>query len=153
MHMPYLSGLVRIPQSGPAFYTFAGEKSVATILLAPGEGLSKKWRRFAEKHEIISCAVRADFESAPPPEAFHQITLRWAIYSADCITIWSAPFPQFARDFRQDGFQAVENGARFLTTIETNELRAPEWAASIQRWKRKATHVRIYGPEIVGGLQ
>jgi len=55
------------------------------------------------------------------------------------------------------GFFAIRQlgagGARFLTTIETSEGRAAEWAAFLKRWKRKATPVRVFGPEIAGGVQ
>jgi hypothetical protein len=145
---------INIPQCGAELYTLAGEaKPVAAVLLAPGGGLTKRHRRLAEAHDVVSCSIRADLENSPSPDAFDRITLRWAIYSADLIALWSAPFPQRADRLRRDYFQAVETGARFLTIIETNERCEPAWTAFIQRWKRKATPARTYAPEIVGGVE
>ena len=145
-----LSGIIEIPQSGARLYSLVGnEKTVASILLAPGDGLNRKRRRFAERHEFIGCTVRADLGWPISPDAFHQTTLRWALYSADLVQIWSAPFPQRADDLGCDILAAVEAGSRFHTTSETTERDAPDWYRFIQRWKRTGTPVRPYGPEIM----
>jgi hypothetical protein len=150
----YLSALVEIPQSGSAFYTLAGTaKNVATIFLAPGEGLSKKWRRIAEEHEHVICSIRADLGRSVSPDKFHRPTLLWALSSADEIYLWSASFSDRADEFKWDGIGSAAGGKRFQTTIETNPEDAPTWFHWVQRWKRKAALVRVYGPEIKGSVQ
>jgi hypothetical protein len=145
-----LSGIIEIPQSGVRLYSLVGKaKTVASILLAPGDGLNRRRRRFAESHEFIGCTVRADLGRPISPDAFHQTTLRWALYSADLIEVWSAPFPQLADDLCRASLAAVDAGSRFLTTIETTERDAPAWLRYVERWKRKGTPVRAYGPEIM----
>jgi hypothetical protein len=154
MDISKLIGIFTIPQSGCSFATIAGEaNTVAQVILAPGDGLGKYHRRLAEAHPVVMCAVRGDLEPPAAPDAFHRTTLRWALYSADYIAIWSAPFPEFYDDVGRAGMQAVDDGRWFLVTIETTAERAPEWAAFVQRWKRKTTPVRVYGPEIAGGVQ
>ena len=148
MHLSHLSGIIEIPQSGAEFYTLAGEaKTVAQIFLAPGGGLSRYHRQLAEAHPFVSCNLRGDSDvrwPAPSPEDFHQATLRWAIRGADYIAIWSATYPQCADDVGRWGVGAADEGAHFVTTIETNEDRAPEWAALIERWKRKDRPVALF---------
>jgi hypothetical protein len=149
-----LSGILDIPQSGARLYSLAGNaKTVASVLLAPGNGLNKQSRRLAEAHEFVGCTVCADLGRPISPEDFHKTTLCWAIYRADFIALWPAYFPQRADELRRDFFQAVEAGARFVTIIETDERCASAWAAFVQHWKQKATLVRFYGPEITGRVQ
>src|SRR5262249_28057175 len=134
------AGILKIPQWGAEFYTLAGAANiVAKVFLAPGGGLSKRHRRLAEAHPIVSCTIRADVEpwrAAPSPDEFDRVTLRWAIYGASRIAIWSAPFPQFVEEVGMWSERAVEEGARFRTTIETTAARAPDWANIVRRWKQ-----------------
>lgn len=155
MHLSHLSGIIEIPQSGAEFYTLAGEaKTVAQIFLAPGAGLSRYHRELAEAHPFVSCSLRGDPEGArpaPSPEEFHQATLRWAIRGADRIAVWSATYPQCADDFGRWGVGAANAGARFITTIETTEDRAPEWVALVARWKRKSCAVEMFSTATTEG--
>jgi hypothetical protein len=154
MFISNLSGIIDIPQSGARLYSLVGNaKTVASILLAPGDGLNRKRRRFAETHDFIGCTVRADLGRPISLDAFHRTTLRWAIYSADLIQVWSAPFPQRADDLRRDSLAALDGGARFQTTIETTEQDAPDWLRFIKRWKRKATPIRVHGPEVMEAVR
>ena len=157
MHVSNLTGIIAIPQTGAAIYTMAGPaKTLAAILIAPGAGLSRRHRRLAEAHPLVSCSIRGDSEtgrSAPAPDDFHQITLRWAIFGANRISIWSAPFPQCADDHARWGIGAANDGARFVTTIETTEERAAEWSALVDRWKRKTAIVRVFDSAIAGGVR
>jgi hypothetical protein len=157
MQPSYLNAIVPLPQSGAQFLTIVGEaKTLAEVLLAPGDGLSRYHRQMAEAHPLVQCSVRGDPDGiglAPFPEHFDQTTLRWTIDNADHIAIWSAPYPQRCDDLRRWFICAVNAGARFITTIETNEDRASEWVDLVERWKRKTTSVRVFGPEIVGGVQ
>lgn len=151
-----LSGIIEIPQFGAEFYTLAGEaKTLAIVLLAPGDGLSRNHHRLAEAHPLVMCSILGDPEggAAPLPEQFHQVTLRWALCNADKIAIWSAPFPQRGDDVARWGIDVANAGAHFVTTIQTSEERAAEWVALIERWKRKATPVQIFGFETTGGVQ
>ena len=129
------------------------EKTVASILLAPGDGLNRKRRRFAERHEFIGCTVRADLGRSISPDAFDQTTLRWSLYSADLVQIQSAPFPQRADDLGRDILAAVDAGPRFQTTIETTERDAPDWFRFIEPWKRTGMPVRACGPEIMEAVR
>ena len=125
-YLDLLHALVSPPQSGAQFHTIVGAaKTLAVVFLAPGDGLSRA-------------------HLAALPEHFHEITLRWMIHSADNIAIWSAPCPQRSDDMWKWDTDAVNAGAHFLTTIETNEDRAPEWAALIERWKRKSCRVVLF---------
>lgn len=157
MHLSHLSGIIEIPQSGAEFYTLAGEaKTVAQVFLAPGGGLSLYHRQLAESHPFVSCSLRGDAEAgrpAPSPEDFHQATLRWAVRGADHIAIWSATYPQCADDFGRWGVGTANDGARFITTIETTEERATEWAALAARWKRKSCTVKMFSTATTGGIQ
>src|SRR5271156_2552716 len=142
------SAIVPPPQSGAQLRTIVGEaKTLAAVLLAPGAGLNRYHRRMAEAHPLVQCSVRGDPEGiglAPLPEHFDQTTLRWTIDNADHIAIWSAPYPQRCDDVWRWGIGVVNAGARFVTTIETNEDRAPEWADLVERWKRKACPVELF---------
>jgi hypothetical protein len=137
-----LSGILEIPQSGARLYTIAGgAKTVAVIAIAPGGGLSSKWRRFAERnHEFIGCTVRADLGRPISPDVFHRTTLLWAIYSADLIQVSASS--QRVHDF-SDALAAADAGSRFHTTIETTEQDAPDWLRFIEGWRRNATPVRV----------
>jgi hypothetical protein len=137
-----------VPQSGAFFGTMIGEaKTIATILLSPGGGLSREDRKFALAYPLVSGSVRGDLQHAPSPGDFHQATLRWMIDNASDIAVWSAPFPQFADDVAEWGIAAASNGARFTLTIETVAEKAAEWADLVRRWKRRAASVRFFGPE------
>ena len=137
-----------LPESGAEFYTFAGEANIlATVILAPGGGLSKRHRKLAMAHPLVSFNVRGDWQRAPSPADFDPITLRWGISNASDIAVWSAPFPQFADDFAE--WRDAAAGARFVMTIETTIERAAEWADLVRRWKRRAASVRFFGPESV----
>jgi hypothetical protein len=81
------------------------------------------------------------------PADFHAATLRWAIKSADLIDIWSAPGTQFADEKCDADTQAVEDGAKFLLTIETAAVAAAEWAAFVRRHKRADAKLVFYGPK------
>jgi hypothetical protein len=154
MPIHYLSGLFEIPQTGPAFYTLVGEaKTGAAIALGPGDGLSKKWRRFAESHEHVSCTIRADLGRLTSPDEFHRPTLLWALRSADQILLWSAPFPDLLDELGRDIVESAAAGVRFQTTIETNPDDVPTWFRWAQRWKRKTARLQVYGPAIEGGVQ
>jgi hypothetical protein len=154
MSIHNLSGIFEIPQSGARLYSVVGKaKTVASILLAPGDGLNRKRRRFAERHEFIGCSVRADLGRPISPDAFHRTTLLWALYSADLIHVWSAPFSQRSDDLGRDALADVNTGSRFLTTIETTEPEAPAWLRYVERWKQSATPVRVYGPEIMEAVR
>jgi hypothetical protein len=148
MQLSYLSGIIEIPQFGAEFYTLVGEaKTVAQIFLASGGGLNRHHRRLAAAHPFVLCNVRGDSETGLParlPAAFNQTTLRWAVYSADRIAIWCAPFPQRADDVGRWGVEEANAGARFITTIETAKGRAPEWVAFVERWKRKTCRVKAF---------
>jgi hypothetical protein len=61
--------------------------------------------------------------------------------------------PQIAENLVRCAICALDQGARFLTTIETTEERARQRAASVRRWKRKATPVRVSVPEIAEGVR
>src|SRR5262245_32150983 len=141
------AGILKIPLWGSEFYTIAGPADIiGQVLLAPGRGLTKQHRRLAEAHPIISCSIRADAEpwrAAPSADEFHPITLRWGIYSANKIAIWSAPFPQFAEEVGMWSERAVDEGARFRTIIETTAARAADWANVVRKWKRRATEVQF----------
>lgn len=129
---------------------------LAVVLLAPGGGLSRAQRRMAEALPRVECTLRGypdGAESAPLPEHFHETTLRWTILSADKIAIWSAPHPQLIDDVALWNISAVNAGSRFITTIATTEERAPEWAALIERWKRKSTPVELFSAKVAGGMQ
>jgi hypothetical protein len=147
-YLDVVNALVPPPQSGAQFRTIVGEaKTLAVVFLAPGTGLNRAHRRMAEAHPLVQCSVRGDPDGiglAALPEHFHEITLRWMIHSADNIAIWSAPCPQRSDDMWKWDTDAVNAGAHFLTTIETNEDRAPEWAALIERWKRKSCRVVLF---------
>jgi len=146
-----------VPQSGAFFGTMSGEaKTVATILLAPGGGLSSYQRGRALAHPFVSCSVRGDSETwrpAPSPDDFNRTTLLWAIDNASGIAIWSAPFPQFADDVARWGIDAANSGARFILTIETAAGRVAEWAALARRWKRRAASLRFFGRETAEAVQ
>jgi hypothetical protein len=139
-----------IPHWGAEFYTICGEaKTLAKVLLAPGDGLSRHHRRLAEAHPLVKCSVRADWEAwrpAPPPDAFHRVTLRWAIENASHIVIWSAPFPEYAEEVGNWHDKAIQEDARFVVTIETTPGRANEWISLVQRWKRRSAAFRVFGP-------
>jgi hypothetical protein len=140
-----LNGILDISQSTARFYSNAEEvNSLAVIAIIPGSGLSSRWRWLAEKHKATRCVVLADLGRPISPDTFHQTTLRWAIYSADLIQIWSA-LSQRVHDF-SDALAAADAGARFQTTIETTEQDAPDWLRFIERWQRKAASVKVYGP-------
>ena len=143
-----------LPESGAFFATIAGEaKTIAQVLLAPGDGLSSYHRDLALEHSLVSFSVRGDWERAPAPADFHRATLRWAINNATDIAVWSAPFPQFKDDVVLWGETAVNNGARFLLKIETTAQRAAEWAALVRRWKKPAASIRFFGPESAETVQ
>jgi hypothetical protein len=147
-YLDVVNALVPPPQSGAQFRTIVGEaKTLAVVFLAPGDGLNRAHRRMAEAHPLVQCSVRGDPDGiglAALPEHFHEITLRWMIHSADNIAIWSATYPQCADDVGRWGVGAANEGAHFVTTIETNEDRAPEWAALVARWKRKSCRVVLF---------
>lgn len=152
-----LHALVPPPQSGAQFRTICGQtKALAQVLLAPGSGLSRAHRQMAEAHPLVRCLVRGDPEGdglAALPEHFHKSTLRWMIHRADNIAVWSAPFPKRAEDVWRWDAESLGAGMRFLTTIETNEDRAPEWVALIDRWKRKVCSVEVFSGQAAGGIQ
>jgi hypothetical protein len=154
-YLDVVNALVPPPQSGAQFRTIVGEaKTLAVVFLAPGGGLSRYHRRLAEAHPLVQCSVRGDPDGiglAALPEHFHEITLRWMIRQADNIVIWSAPYPQCADDVGRWGVGAANEGAHFVTTIETNEDRAPEWAALVARWKRKSCPVKMFSTETTRG--
>ena len=151
-----LHALVPPPQSGAQLRTICGHaQTLALVLLAPGSGLNRAQRRLANAHPLVRCSVRGDPEGsglAALPEHFHQTTLRWMIDSADRIAVWSAPCPERADDVRQWDADSINAGERFLTTIETNEDRATEWVAFINRWKRKVCSVELFSTR-TGGIQ
>jgi hypothetical protein len=102
----------------------------------------------ADAHPFVDCVIRAESDGirgAPAPEAFDAVTLRWAISSADYIGVWSAPFPKFANDVARWGIRAADEGAHFITKIETSESSAVQWLTFVERWKRAATVVRVFG--------
>jgi hypothetical protein len=138
-----------IPQSGAELFTISGEaRTLASVLLAPGDGLSDHHRRLAEAHPVVEYSVRADYGTSrpsPSPDAFHHGTLQWAIGGATHIVIWSAPYPQHADEVAMWGMRAVEDGARFVTTVETTPERSHEWMELVQRWKRPSAIVRVFG--------
>lgn len=106
----------------------------------------------AEAHPVVQCSVHGDREGdglAALPEHFHKSTLQWMIDRADKIAIWSAPCPQRSEDV------AAWWGIRvhFGTLIETNEDRAAEWVAFIDRRKHKTCSVELFSTETVGGIQ
>jgi hypothetical protein len=145
-----------VPASGASLNTIVGEaKTIAQVLLAPGAGLSKRHRDFAlaPPHDLVSAAVRGDWERAPSPGAFHQATLRWAVKNAVHITVWSAVYPHFADDIARCDIDAANNGARFLLRIETVAEKAAEWADIVRRWKRPAASVRFFGPVSAEAVQ
>ena len=156
-YLDLLHALVPPPQSGAQFRTIVGEaKTLAVVFLAPGDGLNRAHRRMADAHPLVQCSVRGDPDGiglAALPEHFHETTLRWMIHNADYIAIWSAPYPQRCDDVQRWGIGAANADAHFVTTIETNEDRAPEWAALVERWKRKATPVKMFSAEQKGGVQ
>jgi hypothetical protein len=137
-----------IPESGASFSTIAGEaKTIAKVFLAPGDGLSRRHRNLALLHPRVIFTVRGDWQRAPSPKDFHQVTLRWGIDNADSIAIWSAPFPAFSDAFTEWRLTAVDTGARFVSMIETTIDRAAEWAALVWRWKRRSVSIQFFGPE------
>lgn len=148
-----MHALVPPPQSGAQFRTIAtDEKMLALVLLAPGGGLSNAHRRMAEAHPFVQCSVRGDLDDtagAALPEHFHKTTLRWMLDRADKMAIWSAPFPQRADDVREWWKIRVHFG----TLIETNEDRAREWLAFVNRWKRRTCSVEMFSAQSVGGIQ
>ena len=109
-------------------------------------------RRMAEAHPFVQCSVRGDLggvAGAALPEHFHKTTLRWMLDRADKMAIWSAPYPQRADDVREWWKIRVHFG----TLIETNEDRAREWLAFVNRWKRKTCSVEMFSAQSVGGIQ
>jgi hypothetical protein len=152
-YLDLLHVLVPPPESGAQFRTLASDaKMAALVLLAPGDGLSNAHRRMAEAHPFVECSVRGDPDGgapAPFPEQFHKSTLRWMIERADKIAIWAAPYPQRADDVREWWNIRVHFG----TLIETNEDRAPEWQAFINRWKPKNCSVEMFSSHVAGGIQ
>lgn len=147
-----LAALINIPQSGAELYTIAGEaNTLALILLAPGGGLSSYHRKLAQAHPTISGTVRGEAETgrlAPSPGDFHQVTLRWMLKTASHVALWSAAFPQFADDVTRWGVDAVNNGARFLLTIESAAEKVAEWTALVRRLKRPSTTLTFFGPAV-----
>jgi hypothetical protein len=120
------------------------------IFLAPmpgadSTGLAKKNRRIAERSPIVYASVRADLDRAYLPDDFHQVTLRWLVDSASHIALWSAPFPQRHDDVFAAGIAAHEAGGRFILQIEcTPETQGP-WLSLVNRWKRRAAVVEVFG--------
>ena len=136
-----------IPESGASFATLSGEaRTIGQVFLAPGGGLSKCQRQLAQHHSCCTVAIRADRTPAPAPAAFHRATLRWAIQNADRVMIWSAAFPNLADDVAEYGIAAVNGGARFLTTIECSSENVEDWNALVERLRRPATVVEVFGP-------
>jgi hypothetical protein len=136
------------PLWGAHFSTIAGPaKTVAQVLLAPGPGLDKHMRTLASAHPVVNCVIRAELTPTPGPADFHGATIRWAIKSADLINVWSAPGTQFAKEKCAADTQAVDDGGKFILTIETTPRRASEWAAWVRRYKRADAKLVFYGPE------
>jgi hypothetical protein len=139
-----------LPDEGCLFVTWADrdltQPILGAVIVAPGAGLPKHKRQLAEAHPTVRCTIRADRTPAPEPPAFHRATVKWAIQNADRIAIWSAPFPDLAEEFLQSGIAATSAGARFRLTIECNQENAAEWIAFVERLRRKATPVRVFGP-------
>lgn len=154
-YLDVVNAIIPPPQSGAQFRTIVGEaKTLAVVFLAPGAGLNRAHRRMAEAHPLVQCSVRGDPDGiglAALPEHFHEITLRWIIHQADQIAIWSAPYPQHCDDVARWGIDAANAGARFITTIETNEDRAPECVALVARWKRKSCAVEMFSTATTEG--
>ena len=145
-----------IPESGASFTTMSGgARTVGQVFLAPGGGLSKCQRQLAQQHSYCTVSTRADRHPAPAPAKFHRATLNWAIQNADRIVIWSAPFPDLYDDVMESGIAAANAGTRFQTTIEANSENVEAWRALVERLRRPATMVEVFGPAIavVGGVQ
>lgn len=147
-----LRGFVPPPQSGAHFHTLATDaKMLGMVLLSPGDGLSNAHRRMAEAHPYVECSVLGDVEGvgpAPLPRQFHQSTLRWMIDRADKLAIWSAPHSQRSEDV--EAWWSIR--VHFGTLVETNEDRALEWVAFLNRWKRPTCSVELFSG-LVGGIQ
>lgn len=139
-----------IPQSGASFQIIIGRAQTAgQIFLAPGDGVSMHVRQCATELPLLNCTIRGDVElwrPAPSPNDFHRLTVRWMIDNASHIAVWSAPYPTHCDEVAQWGMQAAEDGARFILTIETTPERAESWLKLINRWKRRRTAVRVFGP-------
>jgi hypothetical protein len=137
-----------IPESGASFTTIAGEATaVAQVFLAPGDGLSRRHRRLAQAHPLVSCNIRADWSRPPSPDAFHQDTLRWAAENATDVALWSAPYPEFADEVAEWGILAAERGSRFVLIVETTIEKVAEWARFVRRCMQHSVDIKFFGPE------
>jgi hypothetical protein len=142
-----------VPSAGAQVLTYVGEgKPLATVLLSPGSGLTKRDRQqIVSAHPLVCCTVRLEapfeWQRSPSPDDFHPATLSWMMRSADHIAIWSAPFPQRSQEWGRANSQAIMYGAKFLLTIETCVEGDAQWRDLVQRWKRKRSQVVVFGPE------
>jgi hypothetical protein len=141
-----------IPQVGARVSSVIGEaNTVGMVVLAPGPGLDKDTRaQIVSAHSAVCCSVRA--ERVPgyakrPPVAFHAPTLLWMTEAADYLAIWSAPGTELSDEVATAGIAAVNNGARFPVTYETDIEGVAEWAAFVRRYKRAAAQLVFFGPE------
>jgi hypothetical protein len=144
-----------VPESGASLITIAGEaKTIAKVILAPGDGLSRRHRSLAlaHPHDLVCATVRGDWQRAPSPADFDPVTLRWMIDNATDIAVWSAPWSLFADEVARWGIDAANNGARFLLTIDTVAEKASVWAAFVRGWMRRSAALTFFGPG-AGGAQ
>ena len=146
---PFYAPLV--PHTGARLHTIVGPaQTLAKVFLAPGAGLSRIQRRYAEAHPLVTCCVRGDpgtqFLPAPHPTDFNAATLRWAFRGAEYVAIWSAAFPEHGDEYARWAIETAK-AARFITTVETTSRRVSEWAFLAELWKRCGVPVRFFGPE------
>lgn len=154
MNNPNYIRIPGIPQFGASFQIIIGPaKTVGQIFLAPGDGVPMHIRDAAKALPLVNCTVRGEADwgrPAPSPDAFHPLTLRWMMDNASHLVVWSAPYPSYCDEVARWSMQAVDDGARFILTIETTPEQAHNWLELIDRWKRRRTTVRIFGPRCSG---
>jgi hypothetical protein len=121
-------------------------KTLAEISLPPGAGLSRQQRRFAEDQTFAFCEVQGALE---PWRAFDRTTLRWAIFNASHISIWSGSCAEHKDAVARWTLAARDEVAHaFITMVSTTPERAAEWLALVDRWKRRSTTVRVFGAPV-----
>jgi hypothetical protein len=142
-------GALVFPHTGSRMATLIGPaKTVAQVLIAPGDGLNRHLRKGAERHhDHVLATVRGEIyygRPAPSVADFHEPTLRWALGRSHEITVWSSPYPDDIPALSE--WFATRTGA-FHTMIETTPSRAAEWEQAVARWRKKDAVVRFFGPE------
>jgi hypothetical protein len=148
-------GALVFPHTGCRMATLAGPaKTSAQVFVAPGDGLSRRLRKSAERqHHRVSVVVRGEIyfgRPAPSVADFDEPTVRWALGRSNEIAVWSSPYPDDSSALGEWMGGRALAGSVFQTLIETTPSRAVEWGQAVARWKKSDAMVRFFGP---GGVQ